>query len=90
MNRWIFVVWIAVAILASPGWAKDNPKPNNANAANNGNAFGKAGDGNPKFQWKAEESVEHSNEVLEGTPDNVCQNPVSMQPGRNPHCALNP
>ena len=93
MNRWISIALFAVgaAILSSPGWAKDNPKPNAPNASNNGNAFGQAGDGNPQYQWRrAEESVEHSNQVLESTPDNVCQNPVSAAPGRNPHCPASP
>jgi hypothetical protein len=109
MSRWIVVAWVALAVLASPVWAKDNPKLNNS--SNNGNAFGQAGDGNPQYKWTpaaasvannsnraAEASVDkRSNDVLfgptgnphfpDGNPNNVCENPVSAQPGRNPHCA---
>jgi hypothetical protein len=96
MNRWISIALIVVgaAILSSPGWAKDNPKPNN------GNAFGQAGDGNPQFQLRpagasagrpAEEQVESpSDEMLGLNPNNVCENSVSSTEGRNPHCPLNP
>ena len=96
------LVSIALALMVavtfgSASWAGDNGKAK-------GNAFGQAGDGNPQYQWKAaaepveknsqraaEDSVDkNSNQVLETNPNNVCNNPVSAQPGRNPHCPLNP
>ena len=92
MNRWIFVVWVAVAIFASPGWAKDNPTPN-SNNGNNGNAIGQAGDGNPKYKLSpaATDNVENSNEVLDNNPnDNVCGKSIYAAPGRNPHCPQSP
>ena len=32
----------------------------------------------------------NSNQVLLTYPNNVCENPISAAPGRNPHCAQNP
>jgi hypothetical protein len=56
----------------------------------NGNALGQAGDGNPNYQWRAAEDpvAKNSNQVLfSGTnTNNVCNNPISAEPGRNPHC----
>ena len=102
------LVSIALALMVavtfgSASWAGDKGK---ANAY----AFGKVGDNNPLYKWTpaadpvpknsqraAEESVDHSNDVLfgpagnphfpDGNPNNVCNNEVSNQPGRNPHCA---
>ena len=97
------LVSIALALMVavtfgSASWAGGNDKAK-------GNAFGQAGDGNPQYQWKAaaepvaknsqraaEDSVDkNSNPVLDANPnDNVCNNTVSAQPGRNPHCPQNP
>jgi hypothetical protein len=98
------LVSIALALMVavtfgSASWAGDKGK---ANAY----AFGKVGDNNPLFKWTpeadsvannsnraAEASVDKkSNGVLEQptNPNNVCNNPVSAEPGRNPHCPLNP
>jgi hypothetical protein len=97
MKSWASIALVAIlaAILSSASWAADNGKAK-------GNAFGQAGDGNPHYNWTpaaasvannsnraAEESVDkRSNDVLfgGGNPNNVCQNPISAAPGRNPHC----
>ena len=80
-------------LASSSVWAGGNGK---------GNAFGQAGDGNPQFNWTAandpkntqraaEDSVDkNSNGVLfgpTGNPNNVCNNKISAEAGRNPHCA---
>ena len=87
MKHWVpiaLVVMVAVTF-GSASWAGDNGKAK-------GNAVGQAGDGNPQYQWRAaEDSVEkNSNQVLLTNPNNVCENPISAAPGRNPHCPLNP
>ena len=100
MKYWVSIslALMVAATFGSASWA------GGANGKAKGNAFGQAGDGNPQFQWKAaadpveknsqraaEESVDkNSNEVLGTNPNNVCNNPVSAQAGRNPHCPLNP
>jgi hypothetical protein len=87
MKYWVSIALVAMvaATFSSASWAGDNGKAK-------GIALGKVGDGNPKFQWRAaEDSVDkNSNQVLLTTPDNVCQNPISAAPGRNPHCAGGP
>lgn len=88
MNRWIFVALIVAgaAIFSSPGWAKDNPTPNNNNG-NNGNAYGQAGDGNPQYKWSPATDapgIARANEVI---PPTACGNSVNAAPGR---CPLNP
>ena len=90
----IALVLMVAVTFGSASWAGDNGKAK-------GNAFGQAGDGNPQFQWSrrteknsqraAEDLVDkNSNEVLLTYPNNVCNNPVSAAPGRNPHCAAKP
>ena len=90
---------VVAATFGSASWAGGNDKAK-------GNAFGPPGNGDPKYQWTpaaepvaknsqraAEASVDkNSNGVLEqpDNPNNVCNNLVSAQPGRNPHCPLNP
>jgi hypothetical protein len=87
MKHWvpIALVVIVAASFSSASWAADNGKAEDA-------PFGQAGDGNPQYEWRAaEDSVEkNSNQVLLTNPNNVCENPISAVPGRNPHCALNP
>ena len=74
---------VATAILSSSTWAGGKP-------ADKGSPFGQPGDGNPTYKWRAaEDSVDkNSNQVLfSGTnPNNVCNNPISAEPGRNPEC----
>ena len=84
----IALVLMVAVTFGSASWAGGNDKAN-------GNAFGPAGNGDPKYQWRAaEESVDkNSNQVLLTNPNKVCENPISAAGGRNPHCAdpaLNP
>ena len=75
---------LALAVAATFGsasWAGDNGKAK-------GNAFGQANDGNPQYKWRAADApgIKNSNQVLLTNPNNVCENPISAAPGRNPHC----
>jgi hypothetical protein len=93
----IALAFMVATTFGSASWAGGNDKTK-------GNAFGQAGDGNPQFKLTpeadsvaknsnraAEDSVDKkSNQVLLTNPNNVCNNPVSAAPGRNPHCAQNP
>jgi hypothetical protein len=85
----------------SASWAADNGKAN-GNAfgkVGDGNPqYNWTAANDPKnTQRAAEDSVDkNSNGVLfgptgnphfpDGNPNNVCNNPISAEPGRNPHC----
>jgi hypothetical protein len=77
------LVVTGAVLLTSAAWAGNNGK-----GPNKPTPFGQAGDGNPQYKWRAaEDSVEkNSNQVLLTNPNNVCENPISAAPGRNPHC----